>query len=210
MRVRWENVQQFAGTNGLIFATCFSTNFHCTDKDFHKHFVSTQKAFCHWRVTANCCKLSPSVFRPGFIIAVCSFVFLCLMNCFSTNTEVVVVLMVLCKSEIHVLDMLWPTCFFRTRTYFQVEFSFPQVTLHYTVLNCVGLHNITLNWIVQEWVSIALHCIAQVLHCIELCWISRPYIKLDYFRLVQHCIALHAALYWFFVGLHDITLNWIA
>ena len=196
----------------LDFCNLFFHKFPLHRQRFSQTFCQyTQSTLSLWHVTATCCcKLSPSVFRPGFIIAVCSFVFLCLMNCFSTNTEVVVVLMVLCKSEIHVLDMLWPTCFFRTRTYFQVEFSFPQVTLHYTVLNCVGLHNITLNWIVQEWVSIALHCIAQVLHCIELCWISWPYIKLDYFRLVQHCIALHAALYWFFVGLHDITLNWIA
>ena len=39
----------------------------------------------------------------------------------------------------------------------------------------------------------ASHCIAlhRVLHRIELCWISSQYIKLDYFRLVQHCIAWH-------------------
>ena len=59
VRVRWENVQQFAATNRLIFATCFSTNFHCIDKDFHKHFASTHKALCHCdmslqRVAANC------------------------------------------------------------------------------------------------------------------------------------------------------------
>ena len=61
--------------------------------------------------------------------------------------------------------MSWTCCNLhascRTRTYFHVEFNFPQSTLHYTVLNCVGLHDTTLNWIVQEWVSIALHCIAQ-------------------------------------------------
>ena len=39
----------------------------------------------------------------------------------------------------------------------------------------------------------ASHCTAlhRVLHCIELCWISWQYIKLDYFRLVKHYIALH-------------------
>ena len=52
-------MQQFAATNRLIFATCFSTNFHCIDKDFHKHFASTHKALCHCdmspqRVAANC------------------------------------------------------------------------------------------------------------------------------------------------------------
>ena len=49
----------------------------------------------------------------------------------------------------------------RTRTYFHVEFSFPRVTLHYTVLSCVELHDITLNWIVHA--RVGQHCIA--LHC---------------------------------------------
>ena len=85
----------------LDFCNLFFHKFPLHRQRFSQTFCQyTQSTLSLWHVTATCCcKLSPSVFRPGFIIAVCSFVFLCLMNCFITNTEVVVVLMVLWVSQ---------------------------------------------------------------------------------------------------------------
>lgn len=82
--------------------------------------------------------------------------------------------------------MSWTCCNLhascRTRTYFHVEFNFPQVTLHYTVLNCVGLrYYIELDCSRVGQHRIALHCTGYctVLNCVEFHGNTLNWITLD-------------------------------